>query len=120
MRATSTWRLTVVALAIVCLLNAAVIASDGRHITGLPVIIMLLSIAAATALLVSLVAPVRRFTLFVAALALLLQGVDVIIHSPSAVALAWALAGVISVVAWASSMRYRWPDLRHLYRVVLI
>lgn len=120
---TRAWRLFAVTLAILCVANASLLFL--LDASSLSQISALLSMAAATALLISLRRPVRYFTLVVAGLSLWLQAIDMIFTgAPIMLVLqiviltVFGLAGFASFAAWVSSLRYHWP--RHWWQLPLL
>lgn len=112
-------------LALACLGNATIlfIVDEPNPLTRAS---GMLSMAAATALIVSLHFEIRRFTLAVAAIAMWLQSIEVITAdgvqpwSKIRLGLVFGALGLLAFGTWVHSMSGRWPAMRKLWCLPLI
>lgn len=121
---TATWRFTVIVLAIACAGNALLILS-AQEITALTRAISIISAGCAAALLASLWLKIRRFTLFLACVTMLMQAYETTLAPIELWAkirldsfcIAFAL---ISFGAWLQAMKNHWPQITRVWRVALL
>ena len=123
-KATPSWRCNVVMLALACIGNATIlfIADDPNPLTRAS---GMLSMAAATALVVSLRFEIRRFTLAVAAISMWLQSMEVIAApiepwSKIRLGLIFFALGFLAFGSWVHSMSGRWPAMNKMWCLPLI